>query len=133
LSLPGAEGARKYLMLAEGLIRTTNISDVLSEYEIRNAFSRSYYAPFHASHGYLRAAEVNTEGLGKKHGRLHAEMERWLGRSFGQFVRNLYELRRKSDYEPDWQVPPGYWVFDRLKAARKQCYFLIVTAQKLIA
>jgi len=120
-------------MLAEGLIKTTNINDPPSEYEIRNAFSRSYYALFHASHGYLRAAEVDTEVLGKKHGRLHAEMERWLGRSFGQFVRNSYELRRKSDYEPAWQVPPDYWVADRLKAARMQCYFLIVTAQKLIA
>lgn len=119
-------------MLAEGLIRTAVLGDTASEYEIRNAFSRAYYALFHACHGYLLAQDrANVNRVSKSHGSLHAEMERRMGRSFGRFLRDSYELRRKSDYEPEWPVPPIYLCIERLKQAWTQCYFVTTTAHKL--
>jgi len=134
LELPGNKAARGHLRLAEGLTKTANISDALSEYDIRNAFSRSYYALFHACRGYLWARNVmEANVIGKRHGTLHAEMERRMGKSFGRFLWDAYELRRSSDYEPAWSVPPLYVCVDRLKQARRQCYFVLVTAKNLIS
>jgi len=132
LDVSRPRAAAAHLRLAEGLIKTVRIGEAPSEYEIRNAFSRSYYALFHACHGYLLAqktADVNA--VGKTHGSLHAEMERRMGRSFGQFLRDCYELRRMSDYRPEWSVPPGYVCFEKLKRAWTQCYFVMTTARRL--
>lgn len=38
----------------------------------------------------------------KSHGRLHDQVQRRLGRSFGQFMRELYEQRRFADYDAGW-------------------------------
>jgi uncharacterized protein (UPF0332 family) len=131
LSLSGNRAAEKHLRLAEGLIKTAKISDAASEYEIRNAFSRSYYALFHACCGYLWAAGIDVNSLGRKHGRLHDEMGRWVGKSFGNFLRSSYELRRKSDYIPEWNPPPQDMSLGMLISAQKQCYFVMVTGRKL--
>lgn len=131
MDLSGNRAVEKHLRLAEGLIKTTKISDTASEYEVRNAFSRSYYPLFHACHGYLWAAGIDVDSLGRKHGRLHEEMGKWMGRSFGDFLRKSYELRRMSDYIPEWIPPPLYSSIARLKTAQKQCYFVMVTGQRL--
>jgi uncharacterized protein (UPF0332 family) len=134
LGVSGSSAARSHLRLAEGLTKTANVGDAPSEYDVRNALSRSYYALFHACRGYLWArnvAEANV--IGKRHGTLHAEMERRMGKSFGRFLRDAYELRRSSDYEPASSVPPLYVCVDRLKQARRQCYFVLVTAKNLIS
>ena len=131
MELSGNKAARGHLRLAEGLIRTAKISDASSECELRNAFSRSYYALFHACRGYLWAKGVDVHSLGRKHGRLHDEMGKWMGRSFGDFLRNSYELRRMSDYIPEWNPPPLYLSIEKLRTAQKQCYFVMVTGQKL--
>ena len=134
LGLLRSSAPSSHLRLAEGLIKTAEIGEAHSEYEIRNAFSRSYYALFHASHGYLRAAGVGVMSTGRKHhGSLHAEMGRQMGRSLGQFLRSAYEFRRNSDYQPDWSVPPCYSCVERLKEARGHYYFVKRTAENLIS
>ncbi len=128
-----SKAARGHLRLAEGLIETAKIGDAASEYEIRNAFSRAYYALFHACCGYLFAQGVaNVRVLIKDHGKLHAEMDRGMGRPFGRFMRDCYELRRNSDYRAEWAVPPFYSCVEKLKHARTQCYFVVATAKRLI-
>ena len=127
----GNRAAREHLRLAEGLIKTAAISKTASEFEIRNAFSRSYYALFHACRGYLWALGVDVNSLGRKHGRLHDEMGRWMGRSFGSFLRKSSELRRQSDYMPAWNPPRVDLSMELLRDAQRQCYFVMVTGRKL--
>ncbi len=128
------KAARAHLTLAEGLIEAAEITAGSSEYEIRNAFSRSYYALFHACCGYLLAQNApNAQGVAKKHGSLHAEMEKWMGKEFGRFLRGCYELRRKSDYQAEWAMPPFFERIEKLELARRQCYFVTATAKSLIS
>ncbi len=127
----GNRAAREHLRLAEGLIKTVAIGETASEFEIRNAFSRTYYALFHACWGYLWALGIDVNSLGRKHGRLHDEMGRWMGRSFGSFLRSSYELRRLSDYMPGWNPPHVDLSSEMLRDAQRQCYFVMVTGRKL--
>ena len=131
MGVAGSSEARGHLRLAGGLVKSAKVGNAPSEYELRNAFSRSYYSLFHACRGYLWASGVDVVSLGKKHGRLHDEMEKWLGKAFGDFLRKSYELRRKSDYIPEWNQLPLYKHIEELKTAQRQCYFVIVTGQNL--
>jgi uncharacterized protein (UPF0332 family) len=131
LGVAGSSEARGHLRLAGGLVKSAKVRNAPSEYELRNAFSRSYYSLFHACRGYLWASGVDVVSLGKKHGRLHDEMEKWWGKAFGDFLRKSYELRRKSDYIPEWNQLPLYKHIEELKTAQRQCYFVIVTGQNL--
>jgi len=80
------------LNLATGIFKTVDISPDASEYEIRNALSRCYYAFFHLSHvvlgRYCGHALVSTE-VGKQDALL------------GEFVATLQALRIEADYIPD--------------------------------
>jgi hypothetical protein len=117
------KAARGHLRLAEGLIRTVVLGDTASEYEIRNAFSRAYYALFHVCGGYLWASTgIDVEKVVRDHGQLRHEMGRWMGRSFERFLGDVYELRRQADYRPEWSPPPVYWCAEKLKQARKHLY-----------
>jgi uncharacterized protein (UPF0332 family) len=120
LSSTGSSVASSHLRLADGLIETAKISRDCSEYDIRNAYSRSYYALFHACHGYLRAIGFDVDSLERKHPRLHAEMARQMGKWLGQFFRNAWERRCDSDYAPGWSVPPYYSCVKQLKEAQDQ-------------
>ena len=131
MSSTGSSVALGYFRLAEGFIGTAKVTDAPTEYELRNAFSRSYYALFHACRGYLWASGVDVEALGRKHGRLHDEMARRMGKWLGDCLRKSYELRRKSDYIPEWNRLPAYKLKEEIKAAHQQCYFVIVTGKNL--
>ena len=122
-----------HLRLAEGLIKSVKVSEAPSEYELRNAFSRAYYAVFHACRGYLWATGVDVESLGRKHGRLHDAMEKWLGKAFGDFLRKIYEWRRKSDYVPEWNQLPLEKYLEELRTAQMQCYFVPGTGRRLFS
>jgi len=119
--------ARSHLRLADGLMRTAEISDGASEFEIRNAFSRAYYALFHACCAHLLASgteATKVEEITRNHGRLHASMRRPMGRLFERFVRGVYDRRRQADYEPGWPVPSGTVARGELKRARTHFYWL---------
>lgn len=117
------KAARGHLRLAEGLIRTAVLSDAASEYEVRNAFSRAYYALFHVCSGYLWASTgIDVEKIAKDHGRLRHEMGRWLGKSFERFLGDSYDLRRQADYRPEWNPAPIYSCSEKLKRARRHFY-----------
>jgi len=122
--------ARSHLRLADGLMKTAEISNDASEFEIRNAFSRAYYALFHACCAHLLATGLGTrkaEEITKDHGRLHSAMRRPMGRLFERFVREAYDRRRQADYEPGWPVPSATVAQGELKRARTQFYWLFNT------
>jgi uncharacterized protein (UPF0332 family) len=133
LSPAGSDVAANHLRLADGLIGTTAIRRDCSEYEMRNAYSRSYYALFHACHGYLRAAGFDVDNLNRKHTTLHAEMGRRMGKWFGQFFRGAWELRCRSDYDSGWSVPPYYSCVKRLEEARSRCHSVAQRTKGLIS
>ena len=80
------------LRLAKGFFQTVGLSPRASEYEIRNALSRCYYAFFHISHAVLgryRGHELVSAEVGKSDALL------------GEFVATLQALRIEADYIPD--------------------------------
>ncbi|MGH9342641.1 MAG: hypothetical protein ACRD19_02605 [Terriglobia bacterium] len=113
-------------------MKTVDIGDNSTEYEVRNAFSRLYYALFHVYKGYLWARGFDVDSLGKRHGRLRGEMYRQEGKLFGDFVRDSYELRRMSDYIPEWKLPPTYAVIEKLKSGRSWFYSLFLATRNLL-
>jgi uncharacterized protein (UPF0332 family) len=127
--------ARSHLRLADGLIKTAEINDDASEFEIRNAFSRAYYALFHVCCAHLLASGTDAtkaEEITRDHGRLHSTIRRPIGRLFERFVREAYDRRRQADYEPGWPVPSATVAQGELKRARTQFYWLFnMTRQSL--
>jgi len=100
VTVGSAADARAYIGLAAGFMETASIGKASTEHEIRNAFSRSYYAIYHVSHGYLlasRTARIRTGERGLAHGTLHSMMERQMGKAFGRFMRECFKLRLDSD------------------------------------
>ena len=90
---------RRHIRLSRGLLETVVLTGTSSEFEERNALSRGYYAALHASSGLVLSYWVEPS---KSHGRLHDQVQRQLGKPFGQFMRDLYESRRCADYEAGW-------------------------------
>ncbi len=127
------DAANRHLNLAHGLMSTTELSAKPSEFEVRNAFSRTYYALYHASHAFLWVSKTDVSALGKTHGRLHEAMGRWMGKPFADFLKNSYEFRRKSDYRPEWEHPPLYKVAEEMKRARKQFWFVAGTTRRMLS
>ncbi|HEV2379249.1 MAG TPA: hypothetical protein VG206_05565 [Terriglobia bacterium] len=124
--------AEAHLRLAEGFIKTAEVRGSCSEFEIRNAFSRVYYALFHACYAHLLgigtdAAEA--EEIARDHGRLHSSMRQPIGKQFERFLRDAYERRRQSDYRPEWAVPAFDAVREELKRATTQFYWLLSTTR----
>ncbi len=99
LSRETQQRIRRHIRLSRGLLDTTFLTAESSEFEERNALSRGYYAALHAGSALVLGHESEPS---KSHGRLHDQVQRRLGRTFGQFMRDLYELRRRADYEADW-------------------------------
>jgi len=136
LSPQAERTAKAHLTLAEGFIKTAEVRDDSSQCQIRNAFSRAYYAMFHVCCAWLVGAGVDIEKVERvkeEHGRLHTEMQRRIGKSFGRFLKESYELRRESDYKPEW-VPPAMLVTGaKLKSVRTQFYWLFTTANNLLS
>jgi uncharacterized protein (UPF0332 family) len=128
LSAIPEKAVRAHLALAEGFAGTAIIGP--SEYEIRNAFSRAYYALYHVCIAYLWCTGFDVGRLRKKHGALHDAIGTRLGSSFANFLRRFYELRRKSDYIPDWRPVPGYAARAQLKAMKQHFYWLLNTAKR---
>jgi hypothetical protein len=80
------------LKLAKGFFGTIRLVVEGSEYEVRNALSRCYYAFFHLCHA----------ALGRYWGhRLVAKKIENLDASFGELVTTLQTLRIEADYIPD--------------------------------
>jgi uncharacterized protein (UPF0332 family) len=93
---------------------------------MRNSLSRLYYAFFHGSLALLLTVGRDTEGLRKDHGRVHDAVQARLGKYFGAFMRNLYRLRRDSDYDA--------FMFERtcggdIEKARKEFILLVKKAK----
>jgi len=131
-----AEDARAYLGLAAGFMETASVGKASTEHEIRNAFSRSYYAIYHVSHGYLlasRTVRIRTGERGLAHGTLHSMMERQMGKAFGRFMRECFKLRLDSDYRPEWTVPPFFDCNEKLKQARTQFHYVTRMTQNLLS
>jgi uncharacterized protein (UPF0332 family) len=93
------QAVARYLRLAQGLFETANITNSASEYEIRNAISRLYYAFFHASLALLLSVGWDVDAISKEHGRLHDAVQARMGKWIGRFFRTLYRSRCRSDYD----------------------------------
>ncbi len=122
--------AEAHLRLAEGFIRTAEVKDSSSECEIRNAFSRVYYALFHTCYAHLLGLGIDAarvEEIARDHGRLHSRMRDPMKKAFERYLREAYERRRQSDYTPEWVVPAVSVVYEELKRARTQFYWLFHT------
>lgn len=89
----------RYLRLAQGLFDTANITASASEYEIRNAISRLYYAFFHVSLALLLSIGWDVSRISKDHGRLHDAVQARMGKWIGAFLRGLYRNRCQCDYD----------------------------------
>jgi uncharacterized protein (UPF0332 family) len=99
LSRETEQRIRRHVRLSKGLLDTALLTPASSEFEERNALSRGYYAALHATSALMLSHETEPS---KSHGRLHDQVQRRLGRSFGQFMRELYEQRRFADYDAGW-------------------------------
>ena len=91
----------QYRGLALGLFQSVRFVTDCNEYDIRNGFSRLYYAYFHASLALLLSRGANIETIRKNHGMVHTEIDKLLGKPVGRRFRELYGARLQADYEPD--------------------------------
>jgi uncharacterized protein (UPF0332 family) len=94
---------------------TVQIGSQSSEYDIRNSLSRLYYAFFHASLALLTTVGPNSKKI--SHGMLHWRLQDRLGKPMAGLVRELYGLRRDSDYESKMFSERYH---DNIEEARKQ-------------
>jgi hypothetical protein len=79
-------------------METAVIRDDSDEFQIRNALSRSYYALFHACHGWLAMKNV-PKSRRKHHQLLFAEIRSKRGREFGDRLEGFWLLRMRADYD----------------------------------
>jgi uncharacterized protein (UPF0332 family) len=128
LSSEVEQRVRQHLGLARGLLETVRLQSVSPEFEERNA-SRAYYAVYHATSAWLLSAGIECD---RSHGGLHDQVQRRLGKSFGHFVRDLYELRRNADYVPSW-MPVRPVTLERLKETATNVFFLCREAEKVLS
>ena len=104
---------------------TVQIGSQSSEYDIRNSLSRLYYAFFHASLALLTTAEPDIK-TNVRTARVHSRIQGRLGKSMGRLVRELYDLRRRSDYESE-MFSNRYR--DNIEEARKQSIVVLKRAK----
>lgn len=91
----------QYRGLALGIFQSIFLVPTSNEYDIRNVFSRLYYAFYHASLALLVSQGIDIDEIRKDHGRVHREIDRRLGKAMGKFFRELYSARQQADYEPN--------------------------------
>ncbi len=119
--------ANAHLELGEGFISSAAVCDSSAEYEIRTAFSRTYYALFHVCYAHLLGRQMDpvaVEKIADSHGELQSKMQALLGKWFGRFLQQAREDRRNSDYKPEWPVPEALVTSSKLKRAKTQFYWL---------
>lgn len=90
-----------YLRLADGFFRTAVVSSSSSEFQVRNALSRLYYAFFHVSLAYLLSTGADVTTISRNHGNVHTAVRAAAGKYVGEFVIKLYHYRMRSDYDVD--------------------------------
>jgi uncharacterized protein (UPF0332 family) len=126
LSREREQRVRQHLRLAKGLLETASLAETSSEFEERNALSRAYYAMLHAGSALVLSLETEPS---KSHGVLRDQIQRLLGKDFGRFMGDLYELRRTADYEAGWK--PVRQISDpKLKKARANVLWACFEAEK---
>ncbi len=117
---------KEHLRLAKGFLDSAILSVNSSEFEVRNALSRSYYAMLHACNALVLSCGMEPN---KSHGGLRTQVQRLLGKPFGRLVSDLYELRRVADYEAEWTGILQF-VEAKLKVARTNVRWACAEAQK---
>lgn len=117
---------RQHLRLAQGLLDSAALNPGSSEFDVRNALSRSYYAMLHACSALVLSCGMEPS---KSHGGLQNQAQRFLGKVFGRLIGDLYELRRTADYNAAWIVN---WQVSRekLKTARTNILWACAEARK---
>jgi uncharacterized protein (UPF0332 family) len=136
LSPQAKKKARAHLRLGEGFITSAEVGDASSEYDVRNAYSRAYYALFHVCYAYLLGREIDplaVEAIASDHGRVQSKMQAALGKWFGRFLQEAREDRRNSDYKPEWAVPAVLVASSKLKRAKTQFYWLLHTTRNSLS
>lgn len=96
--MAGRQEVRRHLRMANGFMATAVIRDDSSEFEIRNALSRSYYALFHVCHAWLAMKNVPS-GRRKRHETLINEIRIKRGKEFGDRLEGFWVLRKRADYD----------------------------------
>jgi|ERR1700733_2637146 uncharacterized protein (UPF0332 family) len=91
-----------HLGLALGLFVSVQFSPTSTEYDVRNGFSRLYYAFFHASLAFLLSQGEDIDVFRWHHGDLHTAVGKLMGKYLGKFFRDLYKTRQQADYEPSF-------------------------------
>lgn len=129
LSREAEQRIRQHLRLARGFLDTALLKAEASEHEERNALSRAYYAAFHGFNALLLSLGVQPS---RSHGGLHDQVRRWLGKSFGEFLRGAYESRRFADYEASW-MPIRYSSELKLRTARANILWACLEASKKLS
>jgi uncharacterized protein (UPF0332 family) len=92
----------EHLGLALGLFLSVDFSATGTEYDVRNGFSRLYYAFFHASLAFLMSQGEDVDTYRWRHGSVHAAVDRRMGKYLGRLFRELYRFRQLADYEPSF-------------------------------
>jgi uncharacterized protein (UPF0332 family) len=119
---------------------TVQISSQSSEYDIRNSLSRLYYAFLHASLALLSATDPDIERVSKNHGVVHERIQGRFGKRMSRLVRELYDLRRKSDYETtmfserfsDNIEEARKWSILLLKRVKTDFYWLVRSSEDIL-
>jgi uncharacterized protein (UPF0332 family) len=100
--MAGRREVRRHLRMANGFITTVEIREDSTEFEIRNALSRSYYALFHVSHAWLAMNNVPLSRR-KQHESLIREIRDKRGKECGDRLERFWLLRKRADYdEPEF-------------------------------
>ncbi|MGA7219916.1 MAG: HEPN domain-containing protein [Candidatus Sulfotelmatobacter sp.] len=121
-----ARRVKEHLRLAKGFLDSAVVDLESSEFEVRNALSRSYYAMLHACNALVLSCGMEPS---KSHGGLRTQVQRLLGKPFGRLVGDLYELRRVADYDAGWTA--NRQVIDaKLKVARTNILWAYAEARR---
>jgi uncharacterized protein (UPF0332 family) len=130
----------EYLGLSLGLFLSVQFSAQSNEYDLRNGFSRLYYAFFHVSLAFLLTQSEPIDDYRRDHGRVHTAVDRRMGKSLGRFLRELYKGRQQADYEPAFFLGKYGKDLERARAdaqnplnrANRQFYWIYNESRKVL-
>ena len=110
------EEVEEHLRLAEGFITSAFISPDASECDVRNAFSRGYYALLHVCKAWLAMMDVS-EDLRYQHGQVLREIGSRRGEDSKRRLKDIYGLREDADYRPQmFTARPFFGDIERFRA-----------------
>ena len=101
--MPGRGEVEEHLALARGFLETAVNGSLASEFAIRNALSRGYYAVYHICSAWLASENVPARRR-EKHSDLQFEVARHLGSVFSEQLKEMHRIRKAADYTADWMV-----------------------------